>query len=107
MAWPSRAGKCQLYAVSGLLGNLGRPRYSWTMDFATIVRKSAGAYADNVAVTCRDRHQTYRELYDRAARVANALSGLGLRPGDRVGLLGANAAETVEQIAGLALGGFV
>src|SRR5439155_495147 len=30
----------------------------------------------------------------------------GLQPGDRVALLGANAAETVEQIAGIALGGF-
>jgi acyl-CoA synthetase (AMP-forming)/AMP-acid ligase II len=77
------------------------------MDFGAIVRKSARAYADNVAVTCGERRQTYRELHGRACRVANAVTGLGLRPGDRVGLLGANAAETVEQIAGLALGGFV
>src|SRR3954452_21811418 len=76
-------------------------------DFGTILRASARSYAGNVAVWDDGREQTYAELFDRACRLANALRALGLRKGDRVALLGPNAFETVEQTAGLALGGFV
>ncbi|MHB8693336.1 MAG: class I adenylate-forming enzyme family protein [Solirubrobacteraceae bacterium] len=77
------------------------------MDFATILRTSARSYAANVAVSCDGREQTYAEMYERACRLANALSALGLEPGDRVALIGPNCPATVEQIAGIALGGFV
>lgn len=77
------------------------------MDFGTILRTSAHSYRDNVAVWCEGRKQTYGELFERACRLANALAGLGAQKGDRIALIGPNAFETVEQVAGIALGGFV
>jgi acyl-CoA synthetase (AMP-forming)/AMP-acid ligase II len=77
------------------------------MDFGTILRTSARRHAGGVAVWHEGDEQTYAGLFDRACRLANALAGLGLAKGDRVGMLGPNGAETVEQIAGIALGGYV
>jgi acyl-CoA synthetase (AMP-forming)/AMP-acid ligase II len=76
------------------------------MDFGAILRRSAAHYRSNVAVTHQGRTTSYAQLFERASRVANAIADRGLEPGDRVALLGANAAETVEQIAGIALGGY-
>ncbi|WP_199434107.1 class I adenylate-forming enzyme family protein [Qaidamihabitans albus] len=77
------------------------------MDPAALLRKSARIYPDNVAVVCGDRRQSYAELLERASRLANALRDARVEPGDRVALLGDNAFETLEQVAGLALGGYV
>jgi acyl-CoA synthetase (AMP-forming)/AMP-acid ligase II len=77
------------------------------VDFATILRTAARDHAENVAVWHDGREQTYAQLFERACRLANALGELGLRKGDRVAMLGPNAGETVEQIAGIALGGYV
>jgi acyl-CoA synthetase (AMP-forming)/AMP-acid ligase II len=77
------------------------------MDFAAVVRASGHEYATNVAVWHDGDTQTYAQLYERACRLANALRDLGLEKGDRVAMLGANGPDTVEQIAGVALGGFI
>ena len=77
------------------------------MDPATLLRKSARLYGSNLAVVCDGRRQTHAELLDRAIRVANALRAAGVGPGDRVAMLGDNAFESLEQIAGLAVGGYV
>ncbi|SFO16925.1 Acyl-CoA synthetase (AMP-forming)/AMP-acid ligase II [Pseudonocardia ammonioxydans] len=77
------------------------------MDPANLLRKSARLYGQNTAFVCEGARQTYSELLDRAIRLANALRAAGVRPGDRVAILGDNAAESLEQIAGLALGGYV
>lgn len=77
------------------------------VDPATLLRKSAALYPDNVASICEDHRQTYAELFDRSKRLANALREAGLEPGDRVAILSDNSAESLEQIAGLALGGYV
>jgi acyl-CoA synthetase (AMP-forming)/AMP-acid ligase II len=77
------------------------------VDFASLLRRSRVAYAGNVAMVCGDRTQTYAELFERACRLANALASLGVRHGERVAVLGPNGPETVEQIAGIALGGYV
>jgi acyl-CoA synthetase (AMP-forming)/AMP-acid ligase II len=77
------------------------------MDLGSVIRRSAHAYASRIAVSCDGRDQTYTELFDRSCRLADALAHLGLRPGDRVALLGPNGPETVEQVAAVALGGYV
>jgi acyl-CoA synthetase (AMP-forming)/AMP-acid ligase II len=46
-------------------------------------------------------------MYARACRLANALRSMGIAKGERVALLGPNGPWTVEQVAGIALGGFV
>ncbi|MEU6701758.1 AMP-binding protein [Pseudonocardia sp. NPDC046786] len=77
------------------------------MDPANLLRKSARLYGHNTAFVCEGERQSYSELLDRAIRLANALRAAGVRPGDRVAVLGDNAAESLEQIAGLAVGGYV
>jgi acyl-CoA synthetase (AMP-forming)/AMP-acid ligase II len=74
------------------------------MDPATIVRRAAVMYRDNVAVRLEGRNQTYGEMFGRACRLANALRRFGAAPGDRVATLGDNAFESIEQAAACALG---
>src|SRR3954470_19328632 len=50
--------------------------------------------------------QTYGALAERAARLAIALHGLGLKPGDRVAIIAKNCIEYVETIFGIWHGGF-
>jgi long-chain acyl-CoA synthetase len=50
--------------------------------------------------------QSYGELSQRAARLASALHGLGLKPGDRVAIIAKNCVEYVETIFGIWHGGF-
>lgn len=76
-------------------------------DFGELLRTSARQHHDRIAVTCESTQQTYAELFERSCRLAQALAGLGVEPGDRVALLGPNSRWTVEQATGLALGGFV
>jgi fatty-acyl-CoA synthase len=59
-------------------------------------------YADRVAVTSETDSFTYRELGERSARLAAALYGLGVRPGDRVAVLAETRPEYVETYAALA-----
>lgn len=77
------------------------------MDFPALLRKAVLEHGDRTAVVCEQHELTYRELYERSCRLANALAGLGVRPGDRVALLGDNSVEIPEQMAGLALGNLV
>jgi acyl-CoA synthetase (AMP-forming)/AMP-acid ligase II len=77
------------------------------MDIPSIIRKSCRTYRDNVLVTCEGRNQTYGQMWRRACRLANALLGLGLVPGDRVAMLADNQVEFFEQSVALAIAGLV
>src|SRR5260370_23124282 len=46
---------------------------------------------DRPAPIYRDRTRTMAESVDRIARLAGALAGLGVQPGDRVGILALNS----------------
>src|SRR5215210_7440085 len=50
--------------------------------------------------------QSYGELAERAARLANALHRLGLTPGDRVAIAAKNCVEYLETIYAIWHGGF-
>lgn len=56
------------------------------------LEKSGG----RVAVVHGERTLTYRELHDRSARLATALSREGVGPGDRVAFLGENSPAFLE-----------
>ena len=53
---------------------------------------------DKVAVRHGDRQWSYRDLHERAARLAHALAGLGVCHGDRVAYLGPNHPAFLETL---------
>ena len=61
-----------------------------------ILPRAVERFPDSVAVVCGGRTFTYRELGDRVARLAGALSGLGVQPGDRVAMLHDNCHRALE-----------
>jgi acyl-CoA synthetase (AMP-forming)/AMP-acid ligase II len=67
-----------------------------TFNLADLYEAVADAAPDREVLVCGDRRLTYRQLDDRANRLANALSARGVEPGDTVGLQLANGTEYVE-----------
>ncbi len=68
------------------------------MLVSDIPRSHATRTPDKTAVVWGDRRITYAELQSRTWRLANALQGLGVRAGDRVGLLCSNRLEHAETV---------
>ncbi len=70
---------------------------------------AAARWPDHEALVVR--HQgirwTYEELHERAADIAAGLLGMGLEPGDRVGIWSPNCAEWVLTQFGTALAGLI
>jgi acyl-CoA synthetase (AMP-forming)/AMP-acid ligase II len=77
------------------------------MELSAIIKRGSREHPDQPAVRCEGGAQTYAELYERSCRLANALGTLGIEPGERVATLGDNCLQSIEQMSGLALGGFV
>ncbi|MCB2175350.1 MAG: AMP-binding protein [Actinomycetales bacterium] len=67
-------------------------------NWSTLWDALAAAVGDRVAVVDRDRHTTYAELEERAARLAAALRERGVGHGDRVGLFCYNRQEYLESV---------
>jgi long-chain acyl-CoA synthetase len=70
-----------------------------TADF---VRHWAKETPDHPALRWGDQQLTYRQLDERSSRVARALAGDGVGPGDRVAFLDKNSPEQVELYFGAA-----
>jgi fatty-acyl-CoA synthase len=66
---------------------------------ADALRRTPG----NIAIYDGDRQLTYRDLEQQISRYAQALSKLGVRRGDRVGLLSGNRVEVIFVNAALSL----
>ena len=64
-------------------------------------------YRDKPALIAGDRTRTWGEIETATNRVANALIGMGLSHGDRVGLVMANSIEMVEIMLGIIKAGMV
>ncbi|MFH8469466.1 AMP-binding protein [Streptomyces sp. NPDC017991] len=62
--------------------------------------RTADAFPHREAVVTPDVRRTYRQTAELSARVCGALTGAGLRPGDRVGLLFSHGAEMVGALLG-------
>src|SRR5574340_534783 len=56
---------------------------------------------NKLALICGERSLTYAQLNARTRRVANALSDLGVKAGDRVAVMAHNSIELLEVGAGL------
>jgi acyl-CoA synthetase (AMP-forming)/AMP-acid ligase II len=67
-------------------------------NFADLFEHAADAFGDRIAVTCGESEVTYAELDERINRLAHHLAGLGVGPGDHVGLYAHNSIPAVETL---------
>jgi len=75
--------------------------------FADPIRTAVRMAANKVGVIDGEASFTFRELHDRCAKLAGALSGLGLNKGDRVAILAGNGHRYIETYVGAPAAGFV
>jgi 3-oxocholest-4-en-26-oate---CoA ligase len=68
------------------------------LNFADLFEHAADAFGGRTAVACGDRQVTYAELEERTNRLAHHLAGLGVGPGDHVGLYARNSIEALETL---------
>ena len=66
--------------------------------FADLTEHAIDVFGDRIAVACGDRQVTYAELEERANRLAHHLAGLGVGPGDHVGLYARNSIPALETL---------
>ncbi|MEQ1785761.1 MAG: AMP-binding protein, partial [Acidimicrobiales bacterium] len=64
--------------------------------FADVWEMAADALGDRLALVVGSQRRTYADLEERANRLAHHLTGLGVGPGDHVGLYLENCAEYLE-----------
>ncbi|HSK62121.1 MAG TPA: AMP-binding protein [Actinomycetospora sp.] len=84
-----------------------RDRRGATRTVGAAMRRALATARGREAVVCGERTLTYTELGDRLARLGGLLADLGLGPGDRVGVLGANCHRYLELYLGLPSHGLV
>ena len=65
-------------------------------NLADLFESVVDAVPDRVALVCGDRRLTYRELDERANRLAHHLQDAGVGPGEHVGMYLYNSTEYVE-----------
>ncbi|MDW3213336.1 MAG: AMP-binding protein [Ilumatobacteraceae bacterium] len=75
--------------------------------FLDPIERALAVAADREALVCDGRRLTYREFAARLEQLHGALSGLGLRPGDRVAILLFNSIEFTELYCGVPMSGLV
>jgi long-chain acyl-CoA synthetase len=77
------------------------------MNPIDILIKTAALFPDQEILISPEKRLTARELLDRTFRLANALLGLGLKKGDKVGVLLTNSCQSVESFDGITAAGMV
>ncbi|MRH89471.1 AMP-binding protein [Nocardia sp. SYP-A9097] len=65
-------------------------------NVADLFEHAVDAVPDRLAIVCGDRSLTYRELDERANRLAHHLSAKGIGRGDHVGIYSRNSIEALE-----------
>jgi 3-oxocholest-4-en-26-oate---CoA ligase len=68
------------------------------LNFADLFEHAADAFGERTAVACGNRQVTYAALDERTSRLAHHLAGLGVGPGDHVGLYARNSIEALETL---------
>jgi long-chain acyl-CoA synthetase len=74
---------------------------------AQILPDAAARFPERTALVVGDQRMSFQELERLSNQVANGLAGLGVQPGDRVSLFGANSSEWVVSYYGIAKTGAV
>lgn len=77
------------------------------MDVRTLMHRACVFHAGREAIVWRERRVTFARIWERGVRLANALLALGIRPGDRVGVLEDNSIEAADFFLGAAIAGIV
>jgi fatty-acyl-CoA synthase len=77
------------------------------LSMGDVLSAHARVYPDRIGTRDLSRSMTFREWNARSCRLANALLGIGLRKGDRVGVLAYNCVEWMEIYASVAKAGLV
>jgi len=72
-----------------------------------LLLRAADKWPDHEALVFPDQRLSYRQLAARASERARALQGIGVEPGDHVGILSPNLVEVVELLFAIALSGAV
>jgi len=67
-------------------------------NFADLLEHAVDVFGDRIALVSGARQVTYTEFEERANRLAHYLSGLGVGPGDHIGLYAHNSIEAAETI---------
>jgi acyl-CoA synthetase (AMP-forming)/AMP-acid ligase II len=70
------------------------------MHLTQPIHKGLHEKPDATAIVFRDRRLTWASLAERVARCAAVLRAIGLRPGDRVGMMALNSDRYVEYLFG-------
>ncbi|GAA1577682.1 long-chain fatty acid--CoA ligase [Dactylosporangium maewongense] len=78
-----------------------------SLNLADVLAESAQRFPDRTAVIGGAVRLTYRQLWDDARRWAGLLRGLGVRPGDRVGVLLPNVPDFPRAYYAVAAAGAV
>jgi amino acid adenylation domain-containing protein len=84
----------ELISDAALVGEQQMPKPEWhgrataypKADINSLFDEVAAKHADRIAVELLDQKLNYRELQQRAHAVSNALIGMGVKPGEPVGL---------------------
>ena len=71
------------------------------------LRRATQVAGERVAVRCGALELTYAETWERCMRIAGLLRDLGLAPGDRVGVVGANCHRYLEPSQAIPAAGLV
>ncbi|HMC41915.1 MAG TPA: AMP-binding protein, partial [Acidimicrobiales bacterium] len=78
-----------------------------TLTLGDVLREHRRSYPRQTALVCQDARFTYPEMDDRVNRLANGLTGAGLRSGDRILWLGQNCHRVLEGLLAAAKTGGV
>jgi acyl-CoA synthetase (AMP-forming)/AMP-acid ligase II len=67
-------------------------------NLADLFEHAADAFGDREYLVCDGKRRTYREMDERANRLAHHLQARGIGPGDHVGIYAYNSVEWVETL---------
>lgn len=100
---PSRAS-----AGNGAFSGLGRNEANFSpLTPVSFLPRSAEIYPDRIAVIHGERRWSYRQLHERARRLASALAKAGVKRGDTVSVMLPNVPAMVEAHYGVPMLGAV
>jgi O-succinylbenzoate-CoA ligase len=77
------------------------------MNIGQFLTKRAYLSPNKLGVVCNEKRVTFRELNNRANRVANAILSMGVQKGERVAVLMMNSVEYFESYYGIAKTGAI